>query len=59
MLHITLALLIDAHGALRGRKVALFKKLDQTKPADGASVDQIISAQPGLIPQVTGFLTSK
>jgi hypothetical protein len=26
---------------------------------DGASVDQIIPAQPGLIPQMAGFLTSK
>jgi hypothetical protein len=29
------------------------------KPGDGVSVDQIISAQPGLIPQMAGFLTSK
>jgi hypothetical protein len=28
-------------------------------PGDGVSVDQIISAQPGLIPQMAGFLTSK
>jgi hypothetical protein len=34
-------------------------KPDQTKPGDGVSVDQIISAQPGLIPQMAGFLTSK
>jgi hypothetical protein len=33
--------------------------LDQTKPGDGVSVDQIISAQPGLIPPIVGFLTSK
>jgi hypothetical protein len=35
------------------------RKPDQTKPGDGLSVDQIISAQPGLIPQMAGFLTSK
>jgi hypothetical protein len=45
----------NAHGALRGRKVALC----QTMSGDGVSVDQIISAQPGLIPQMAGFLTSK
>ena len=28
-------------------------------PGDGVSVDQIVSAQPGLIPQMSGFLTSK
>jgi hypothetical protein len=27
-------------------------------PGDGVSVDQIVSAQPGLIPQMSGFLTS-
>jgi hypothetical protein len=43
----------------KGKKVALFKSHDQTKPGDGVSVDQIISAQPGLIPQMAGFLTSK
>jgi hypothetical protein len=32
---------------------------DQTKPGDGVSVDQIISARLGLIPQMAGFLTSK
>ena len=28
-------------------------------PGDGVSVDQIVSAQTGLIPQMSGFLTSK
>ena len=28
-------------------------------PGDGVSIDQIVSAQPGLIPQMSGFLTSK
>ena len=32
---------------------------EQTTPGDGVSVDQIVSAQPGLIPQMSGFLTSK
>ncbi len=59
MLRVNLALPIDnTHGALRQRKVAI-QKPDQTKPGDRVSVDQIISAQPGLIPQMAGFLTSK
>ena len=32
---------------------------DHTIPGDGLSVDQIVSAQPGLIPQMSSFLTSK
>jgi hypothetical protein len=43
----------------KGKKSGSIQKPDQTKPADGVSVDQIISAQPGLIPQMAGFLTSK
>jgi hypothetical protein len=40
------------------KKSGSIQKPDQTKPGDGVSVDQIISAQPGLIPQMAGFLTS-
>jgi hypothetical protein len=43
----------------KGKKSGSIWKLDQTKTGDGVSVDQIISAQPGLIPQMAGFLTSK
>jgi hypothetical protein len=43
----------------KGKTNGSIQKLDQTKLGDGASVDQIISAQPGLIPQMAGFLTSK
>jgi hypothetical protein len=43
----------------KGKKSGSICKLDQTKPGDGVSVDQIISAQPGLIHQMAGFLTSK
>ncbi len=43
----------------KGKKSGSIQKLDQTKPGDGVSVDQIISTQPGLIPQMAGFLTSK
>ena len=30
----------------------------ETQPGDGTSVNQIVLAQPGLIPQMAGFLTS-
>jgi hypothetical protein len=43
----------------KGKKSGSTQKLDQTKLGDGVSVDQIISAQPGLIPQIAGILTSK
>ena len=32
------------------KKTGSIRKPDQTKPGDGVSADQIISAQPGLIP---------
>ena len=34
------------------------RKWNQKKPGDGTSVDQIVSAQPGLVPQMAGELTS-
>jgi hypothetical protein len=40
-------------------KSSSIQKPDQRKPGDGVSVDQIISAQPGIIPQMADFLTSK
>ncbi len=43
----------------KGKKSSAIWKPNQTKPGDGVSVDHIISAQPGLIPQMAGFLTSK
>jgi hypothetical protein len=43
----------------KGKKSGSIWIPDQTKPSDGVSVDQNISAQPGLIPQMAGFLTSK
>jgi hypothetical protein len=43
----------------KSKKHGSIQKPDQTKPGDGVSADQIISAQPGLIPQMAGFLTSK
>ncbi len=43
----------------KDKKSGSIWKPDQTKLGDGVSVDQITSAQPGLIPQIAGFLTSK
>ena len=31
----------------------------EKKSGDGVSVDQIVSAQPGLLPQMSGFLTNE
>jgi hypothetical protein len=45
--------------AHQGKEKWLYLKTGSNKPSDGVSVDQITSAQPGLIPQMTGFLTSK
>ena len=43
----------------KGKKSGSIRQKDHVKPGDGVSVDQIISAQPGLIPQMSGFLTSE
>jgi hypothetical protein len=59
VLHLNLALLINALQHTKGKKSGSIRKPDQTKLGDGVSVDQIISAQQGLIPQMAGFLTSK
>ena len=34
------------------------RKEDETEPGDCVSMDQLVSAQPGLIPQMSGFLTN-
>ena len=44
---------------VKGKKSGSILKPEQTLPGDGVSIDQIVSAQPGLIPQMSGFLTSK
>ncbi len=43
----------------KGKKSGSIQKPDQIKPGDRVSVDQIVSTQQGLIPQMAGFLTSK
>ena len=41
----------------KGKHYGSIQKKSETKPGDGVSVDQIVSAQPGLVPQMSGFLT--
>ena len=42
-----------------GKKSRSIRKKKQTMPGDGVSINQIVSAQPGVILQMSGFLTSK
>ena len=56
---VNLAKLTDVPGGLKERRVAQFANQSKKLPGDGVSVDQIVSAQPVLIPQMSGFLTSK
>ena len=44
---------------VKGKKSGSIRKANQVEPGDGVSIDQIVSAQPGLIPQMSGFLTSR
>ena len=44
---------------VKGKRSGKIRKETETKPGDGQSIDQIVSAQPGLIPQMSGFLTSQ
>ena len=43
----------------KGKKSGSIRRPEKTKPGDGVSVDQIVSAQPGLIPHMSGFLTNQ
>ncbi len=42
----------------KGKATGSIRKPTEVQPGDGTSVDQIGSAQPGLIPQMAGFPTS-
>jgi hypothetical protein len=42
----------------KGKKSGSIRREDELAAGDGVSVDQLVSAQPGLIPQVSGTLTS-
>jgi hypothetical protein len=44
---------------MRGKASGSIHRPEHALPGDGVSVDQIVSAQPGLIPQMSGFLTSR
>ena len=44
---------------VKGKKSGSIRKENEKKPGDGTSIDQIVSAQPGLIPQMAGFLTNE
>jgi hypothetical protein len=44
---------------VKGKKSGSICKAKEVEPGDGQSIDQIVSAQPGLIPQMSGFLTSE
>ena len=43
----------------KGKRSGSIQTPEQTKPGDGMSVDQIVSSQPGLIPQMSGFLSNQ
>ena len=43
----------------KGKRHGDIRKKSHKIPGDATSVDQIVSSQPGLIPQMSGFLTSK
>ena len=44
---------------LKGKQSGSIRNEKQVKPGGGQSIDQIVSSQPGLIPQMAGFLTSE
>ena len=44
---------------MKGRKSGLIRRPEQSNPGDGVSVDQIVSAQLSLRPQMSGFMTSQ
>ena len=41
------------------KKNGSIQRTKQTTPGDGVSVDHIVSAQPGLIPHMSGFITNQ
>ena len=43
----------------KGKKSGKIIGPEEKEPGDGTSIDQIVSAQPGLISQMSGFLTNK
>ena len=43
----------------KGKKSGSIRRPEQKKPGDGVSVEHTVSEQPGLIPQMSGFITNK
>ena len=43
----------------KGKSCGSIKKKNEVLPGDGVSADQVVSAQPGLVPQMSGKLTSE
>lgn len=43
----------------KGKNKKSIRSVEDTKPGDNASIDAMTSRTPGLIPQMSGFLTSK
>ncbi len=58
-MHASLGLQLDVPDVRKVRPQGSFRCLEHVLPDDGVSVDQIVFAQPGLIPQMSGFLTSR
>jgi hypothetical protein len=44
---------------VQGKLSGSIRKSNKVEPGDGQSIDQIVSSQPGLIPQMSVFLTSE
>jgi len=44
---------------VKGEEPGRIQRESEVNPGDGVSADQIVSAQPGLVPQMSGFLTSE
>ena len=45
--------------SVKGKKSGIIRKPEHVDPGNGVSVDQIISAQPVLITQMSGFLMNE
>ena len=53
---------VQAHNRpwrVKVKKSGTIRRPDHKMPGDDVSVDQIVSPQPGLIPQMSGFLANK
>ena len=42
----------------KGKHTNIIRYKYDLKPGDFVSIDQIVSVQPGLVPQISGYLTS-